>query len=306
MAASNDYYQILGVTKSATADEVKRAYRRLALQYHPDRNKTKEALEKFKEVTKAYEVLGDAQKRQTYDQFGAAAFAQGSGGQPGGGPFGGGGGQQGGPFGGAQGGQYGPFTYTYSTGGNQGDFGGFADPFEIFEQFFGGGGSPFGTRQRRAVYSITISFDDAVHGAEKQVSIDGKTQKVKIPAGVDSGSRIRFGEYDVVVDVMPSSKFQREGSDIVSEQELSFSEASLGTEINIETIHGPVKLRIPSGTQPETLFRLRGKGVPRIKSSSNGDHYVRIKIHVPKTLTKRQRELLQEFEDEGKQRKSWF
>lgn len=298
MATSSDYYQILGVTKSATADEIKKAYRRLALQYHPDRNKTKEALDKFKELTKAYEVLSDSQKRQAYDQFGEAAFAQGSGGQgqPGG-PFGG--------FGGQQGGQYGPFTYTYSTGGNASDFGGFADPFEIFEQFFGGA-SPFGNRARRSTYSLTISFDDAVHGVEKQVSINGKAQKVKIPAGVDSGSRIRFGEYDVVIDVMPSSKFQREGSDIVSEQELSFSEASLGTEINVETIHGPVKLRIPSGTQAETLFRLRGKGVPRIRSNGTGEHYVRIKIHVPKTLTKRQRELLEEFEEEGKAKKSWF
>src|SRR5580704_8550522 len=138
MADSKDYYDILGVSKTASADEIKRAYRKLALQYHPDRNKTKEAEEKFKEVTKAYEVLSNEEKRKSYDQFGAAAFEQGAGQ----GPFGGAGGPFGG-FGGAQGGQgggqYGPFSYTYSTNGQGFDFGGFSDPFDIFEQFFGGG-----------------------------------------------------------------------------------------------------------------------------------------------------------------------
>ncbi len=153
--AEQDYYKILGVAKSTTDDEIKKAYRKLALQYHPDRNKEASAAEKFKEVTKAYEVLSDAQKRQTYDQYGAAAFEQGG---PGGqGPFGGGN-----PFGGGFGGQNGPFTYTYTNGGNGGDFG--ADPFEIFEQFFGGA-SPFGrARPRRDVYSLTITFMEAVHG----------------------------------------------------------------------------------------------------------------------------------------------
>lgn len=302
MAASSDYYQVLGVAKTATADEIKRAYRKLALEYHPDRNKSKEAEIKFKEVTKAYEVLSDPQKRQTYDQFGAAAFEG-----PGGGPFGGQGGPFGG-FGGAQGrpgGQYGPFTYTYSTGGAQ-DFGGFADPFEIFEQFFGGA-SPFGSaRQRRPIYSITISFDDAVRGTEKTVTIDGKQQKIKIPAGVDSGSRIRFEGYDVLIDVLPDKRFQREGADIVTEEEVSFAKAALGTEIAVETVQGEVKLKIPSGTQPGTLFRLRGKGVTRIRGGGHGDHYVRIKVTVPKSLNKKQKELLEQFDQEAPEKKSWF
>src|SRR5690242_20290438 len=182
--AEKDYYSLLGVSKSATAQEIKTAYRKLALQYHPDRNKgDKAAEEKFKEVTKAYEVLGDAQKRQTYDQFGAAAFEQGGPGA--GGPFGG----FGGPFGGGQGGQYGPFTYTYSTNGGQGggfDFGGFSDPFDIFEQFFGGA-SPFGRAARRPVYAVSIDFMEAVKGVTKKVSIDGKQESIKIPAGVDNG-----------------------------------------------------------------------------------------------------------------------
>lgn len=293
-----DYYEVLGVTKSASADDVKKAYRKLALQYHPDRNKTKEGEAKFKEVTKAYEVLSDAQKRQTYDQFGAAAFEQGAGQ----GPFG-----QGGPFGGARSGQYGPFNYTYTTSGDGAgfDFGGFSDPFEIFEQFFGGV-SPFGSaRARRPVYSLTIDFMEAVKGVTKKVTIDGKQQTIKIPAGVNDGSRIRFGDYDVVVDVAPHPNLSREGADIVSEQEISFSKAAMGTEIDIITVQGNVKLKIPSGTQPNTVFRLRGKGVPHVRGEGYGDHYVRLKVTIPKHLTHRQKELLEELDRESG-KKGWF
>lgn len=289
--ASNDYYQILGVSKSATGVEIKKAYRKLALQYHPDRNKGKEAEEKFKEVNKAYEVLSDPQKRQTYDQFGAAAFEQG--GPTGQGPFGG------------FGGQYGPFTYTYTTGGGaQGfDFGGFSDPFEIFEQFFGGA-SPFGRAQRRTTYSLTISFMEAVKGVTKRVSLGGKTQTIKIPAGVDDGSRIRFEDFDVVIDVTPDRKFRRQGYDVISEEELTFPQAALGDTVEVETVHGLVKIRIPAGTQPETLIRLRGKGVKMLRGSGLGDHYVRIKVTVPKTLSSKQKELLREFE--GAKKHGWF
>ncbi len=289
---AQDYYSILGVSKTATSEEIKKAYRKLALQYHPDRNKTKEGEAKFKEVTKAYEVLGDQQKRSTYDQFGAAAFE------------GGAAGGAGGPFGGQQSGQYGPFSYSYSTNRGQAggfDFGGFTDPFEIFEQFFGGAAR----QPRRPVYSLTISFMEAVKGVEKEVNIEGKKQKIKIPAGVDSGSRIRFGEFDVMLDVVPDKKFQREGYDIVSEQEISFPKASLGTELQVDTIQGDVTIRVPAGTQPNTLIRLSGKGVPHIQGKGHGDHYVRIKITVPKSLTKHQKQLLEEFEGESA-KKSWF
>lgn len=295
MADAKDYYEILGVAKEATQDEVKKAYRKLALQYHPDRNKTKEGEEKFKEVTKAYEVLGNEEKRKTYDQYGAAAFEQGAGG----GPFGGGN-----PFGGQQGGQYGPFTYTYSNNGNgQGfDFGGFSDPFEIFEQFFGGQARP-----RRAVYGVTISFNDAVQGTEKQVSINGKSQKIKIPAGVDRGSRIRFDDYDVVIDVTPDPKFNRKGYDIVTQQEVSYAQAALGGDLKVETIEGDVTIRMPAGTQPETLIRLSGRGVPRLRGGGKGDHYVRIRITVPKKLSRRQKELMEELQkEEDTPKKSWF
>ena len=302
MADGKDYYDILGVSKTATQQEIKSAYRKLALQYHPDRNKTKEAEEKFKEVTKAYEVLSNEEKRKTYDQFGHAAFEQGAGQ----GPFGG---ASGGPFGGQQGGgQYGPFTYSYSTNGQGFDFGGFSDPFEIFEQFFGGA-----ARSRRPVYAITISFQDAVHGTEKEVTIDGKKQKIKIPAGVDRGSRIRFEAYDIVVDVMPDSKFSREGYDIVTEEELFYPDVALGRELSVETIDGPVKIRVPAGTQPNTLIRLSGRGVRRIRGSGRGDHYVKIKVTVPKKMNHKEKELLENLQremsgisSEEKKNKSWF
>jgi DnaJ-class molecular chaperone len=297
MADNKDYYQILGVTKSASADEIKKAYRKLALQFHPDKNKTKEADAKFKEVTKAYEVLSDAQKKQTYDQFGAAAFEQGGPGA--GGPFGGN------PFSGGFGGQQGPFTYTYTSNGGNPDFGGFSDPFDIFEQFFGGA-SPFGRRQHREVYSLKIDFMEAVKGTQKKVDLGGKVQTIKIPAGVDDGSRIRFGESDVIINVVPDKRFKREGYDVVSEEELSFAEAALGTEINVETVEGKVKLKIPQGTQPDMVIRLRGKGITHVRGSSKGDHYVRIKIIIPKNLTGKQKKLLEEFEAESKKKKSWF
>jgi DnaJ-class molecular chaperone len=293
---ANDYYQILGVSKTATEAEIKRAYRKKALEYHPDRNKGKEAGEKFKEVNQAYEVLSDAQKRQTYDQFGAAAFEQGGPtGQGAGGPFGGFGGQQG------------PFTYTYSTngGGPQGfDFGGgFSDPFDIFEQFFGGA-NPFGRQQRRSTYSLTITFMEAVKGVTKRVQLEGKTQTIKIPAGVDDGSRIRFGDYDVVIDVTSDRKFKRQGYDIISEQEITFPQAVLGGELEVQTVTDIVKIKIPAGTQPETLIRLRGKGVKMLRGAGHGDHYVRIKITIPKNLSSHQKDLLKEFDDSKKH--SWF
>jgi DnaJ-class molecular chaperone len=292
---ANDYYQILGISKTASADEIKRAYRKKALEFHPDRNKGKDAEGKFKEVTKAYEVLSDSSKRQTYDQFGAAAFEQGGPtGQGAGGPFGGFGGQQG------------PFTYTYSTGGGaQGfDFGqGFSDPFDIFEQFFGGA-SPFGRQQRRATYSLTITFMEAVKGVTKKVQLEGKTQTIKIPAGVDNDSRIRFGDYDVIIDVTPDKQFQRRGYDVVSEQEISFAQAALGDTVEIKTVQGLVKIKIPAGVQPNTPIKLRGKGVRMVRGSGYGDHIVVIKVTVPKNLSAHQKELLKEFDNSKKS--SWF
>ncbi len=289
MADKRDFYEILGVSKTATPEELKRAYRKLALEYHPDKNKTKEAEEKFKEINQAYEVLSDPQKKSTYDQVGRAGFEQGAGGGPGG-------------FGG-QGGQYGPFTYSYSSGGNaQGfDFGaGGADPFDIFEQFFGGG---FAKRKPR--YSIAIDFLEAIKGVTKRVTIDGKAQNIKIPAGVDNGSRIQFPDYEVVVSVRANSKFHREGNDILTEKQIPLSLAILGGTVDVETVHDVVKLKVPAGTQPDSLIRIKGKGVPRVRGGGVGDHFVRIKIVIPAKISSRQKELIEEFEKESKKR-SWF
>ncbi|EKD85644.1 MAG: DnaJ-class molecular chaperone [uncultured bacterium] len=145
---------------------------------------------------------------------------------------------------------------------------------------------------------------DAIKGTTKKVSIEGKSQTIKIPTGVDNGSRVRFGDYDVIIEVRPDPKFKREGYDIVTEEELTFPQASLGAEITVETVLGPVKLRIPSGTQPGTIIRLAQKGVPHVGGSGKGDHYVRVKITVPKNLSSRQKELLREFDKEKKH--GWF
>ena len=285
MADTKDYYSILGVGKSASADELKRAYRKLALQWHPDRHQgtdKKQAEEKFKEINKAYEVLSNPQKKQTYDQFGRAAFEQSGYGSAAGGAS---------PF--AGGFQQGPFTYTEDI------FGGFSDPFEIFEQFFGGGASPFGgrSRQRKPVYAITIDFMEAVQGVEKEVSIDGNKRTIKIPAGVDDHTRIRFSEFDLMISVRPSRQFQRKEQDIYIDFPISFATAALGDTIEIPTIDGTITLKIRPGTQPNTLVRLRGRGVPYPNSRGRGDQYVRILIHVPANLTRRQKELLREFEE---------
>ncbi len=286
---SNDLYKVLGVSKSATASELKSAYRKLALQYHPDKNKSKEAEEKFKEINQAYEILGNEQKRKQYDQFGSAAFENGGRGGTGGGPFGGFGGQQG------------PFTYTYS--GNAQDFGGFSDPFDIFEQFFGGGGSPFG--RRKPSYSLRIDFMEAVKGTTKSVSLDGKRRDIKVPAGVNEGSRIQFSDFDIIISVAQSNKFHREGYDIVTDLKIPMVDAALGSIYEVETVSGKVKLKIPQGTQPETLIRIKGKGVKHVNSTQYGDHYVRVQIEIPSKLSSKQKELLEEFEKESK-KKHWF
>jgi len=302
MPTKRDYYEILGVDKSASGAEVKSAYKKMALKWHPDKNKSKEAEEKFKEVNEAYEILSDKEKRAAYDQFGHSAFA------PGG--FGAGVG----PFGGASKTyKSGPFTYSYTTygggpgGGGAGfDFGGFSDPFEIFEQFFGGG-NPFGARARRIPrYGLRLTFMEAVKGAEKTVKIDGEEKKIKIPAGVDDGSRIQFKDFYITIEVEPDKIFKRDGLDVFVEKEISYSQAALGDTIEVPTIEGDIKLKVQPGTQPGTLIRLRGKGVPSPQGYGKGDEYVRIQIEVPRGLTKKQKELLEELEGEKKKKRGWF
>lgn len=276
MPTKRDYYEVLGVSKSASLEEIKKAYRKLALEWHPDRNKKPEANEKFKEINEAYAVLSDSSKKQQYDQFGHSVPGQG-------------------PFGGGTYGQ-GPFTYTWSSSDGGFPFSEeFVDPFEIFEQFFGGG---FGrsARSRREAYQLTIDFMEAMKGVTKEVHLPHERKTIKIPAGVDTGSRIRFDDFDIVIEVRPDRRYRREGDDLIIEHEIPYSVAALGGNIDVPTIDGDLKLRIQPGTQPGTLIRLRGKGAPHVRSSGRGDEYVRINLRIPTHLTRRQRELLQELD----------
>lgn len=278
MTSKRDYYEILGLERSATADDIKKAYRKLALKYHPDRNKEDNAEAKFKEINEAYEVLKDAKKRQSYDQFGHAAFdaAAGMGSNPFAGGF-----------------RQGPFTYTYSTGG-QNPFGGadFSDPFDIFEQFFGGG---FAQAARRPRYSLQVDFMEAAKGATKTVKIDGKEHTIKIPAGADDGTRIRFENFDVTLDVRPHPKFRREGYDLFLDQEIDFVTATLGGKIKVPTLEEELTLKVRAGTQSHTLVRLRDEGVPYLRGRGKGDLYVRLIVKVPDKLTKDQKKLLEQY-----------
>jgi DnaJ-class molecular chaperone len=292
MAAKSDYYDILGVTKNASAEELKKAYRKQALEWHPDRHKDdKEAAERrFKEINEAYQILSDSQKRSAYDQFGHNAFS------PGGMPSGFGGG---GPFG--QSGRYGPFSYTYTSNGGEGSpFAGFdfGDPFQIFEQFFGGG-SPF--RQARQIprYSIKLDFMEAVKGVNKEVEVEGKKRKIKIPAGIGEGVSINFGDFILSVNVRPHEIFERDGDDIFVKVGIPYSLAALGGEIKVPSLDGEVKIRIRPGTPSGTMIRLSEKGAPRLHGRGKGDEYIRINILVPEKLSKEQKKLMEELEDKG-------
>ncbi len=300
MAAKSDYYDILGVSKGASSDEIKKAYRKQALEWHPDRHQgvDKEAAEKrFKEINEAYQILSDPQKKSAYDQFGHEAFS------PDGGFRGAQGFPGGGPFGQAQQGRWGPFTYTYTTSSGtpsgESPFAGydFGDPFDIFESFFGGG-SPFGRAKQIPRYSIAIDFMEAVEGVEKEVSIEGKKRKIKIPAGVDEGSRINFGDFILSINVRPHPIFERDGADVYVKLSIPFSLAALGGQIKVPTLDGDVQIRIRPGTQSGTMMRLRGKGAPYLRERGKGDQYVRIIVTVPEKLSREQKNLILELQKE--------
>ncbi|WP_339063750.1 molecular chaperone DnaJ [Tepidibacillus marianensis] len=364
--SNRDYYEVLGVGKGATEDEIKKAYRKLARQYHPDVNKEADATEKFKEVKEAYEVLSDSNKRARYDQFGHEDPQAG---------FGGSGG-----FGGA-------------------DFGDFGD---IFDMFFGGGGrknrNPNAPRRGADLqYNMTIEFKDAIFGKEIDITIPreeecdtchgtgakpgtkvetcsvckgtgqqevvqntpfgrivnrrictacqgtgkiitqkctdchgkgrlklNKTIHINIPAGVDDGSQLRVsgegeaganggpaGDLFIVLRVKTHDFFERDGDNIYCEVPLTFAQAALGDEIEVPTLDGRVKLKIPEGTQTGTNFRLKGKGVPHLRFGGAGDQHVKVVIVTPTQLTDRQKELIKELgslsgEETHSQSKSFF
>lgn len=364
-----DYYEVLGVSKSASADEIKKAFRKAAVKYHPDKQGGDET--KFKEASEAYEVLKDQQKRQRYDQFGHAGVGGNGGGSAGGGnPFEGFGG-----FGGQN------MNFDFGDGG-LGD---------IFGQFFGGGQQQRrGPKRGRDVEtSITLSFEQAVFGVEEDLDLDmedecshchgttvepghsmktcptckgagqqnrvmntifgqiqqavtcetchgtgkvpekvcsvckGKgTQRrkqtitLKVPAGIDDGSTIRLkergeaigggtkGDLYVHIRVKAHKKFTREGDIILSEERISMVDAALGTEIDVETVDGTVRMKIPAGTQSGTDFKLSHHGVPHLRGSSRGAHIVSVIVDTPTKLSKKQKELLEQFE--GTKKRSLF
>lgn len=292
MTTTRDYYEILGIPRNVSDKELKSAYRKLALEWHPDRNKSTEAEKKFKEINEAYEVLSNPQKRQAYDQFGHAAFGQGAGFSAGGGPS----------FGWEDlfrqaGGQSGPFRVKFNYGnGGMGGFD-FSDPFEIFEQFFGTA-SPFGRASRIPHVSISVDFMEAYKGVEKEVRVNGEKRKVRIPPGVDDGSRIQFSDFFVTVDVKPHPLFQRDGDDLYAQVEISLLLAIQGGDIKIPTPEGDVKVKVKPGTQPGSMVRLSGLGMFRLHGRGKGDLYIRLLIKIPagKNLSKEQKELLQRLE----------
>lgn len=286
--SKRDYYEVLGVSKGASDDEIKKAFRKLAVKYHPDKNPgNKEAEEKFKEANEAYSVLSDKTKRSRYDQFGHA----GVGGDGGGNPFGGG-------FGGFGGnGQ----SFNFDFGG-----GGFED---IINAMFGGGGFRAARRGRDYRTSITIDFEEAIFGATKTISVEGEQIKLKIPAGIYDGQSIRLGgkggeapnadgqrgDLYVEVRVRAHKTLTREGELILSEITIPMTDAVLGTEVKVETVDGEITMKVPAGTQPGTNFKLSGHGAPRLGTDQRGPHIVTINVEIPKNLNKKQKELIEEF-----------
>ncbi len=369
--SKRDYYEVLGVQKGASDDEIKKAFRRKAVELHPDKEGGDEA--KFKEVNEAYEVLKDSSKRQRYDQFGHAGVGGNGGG--GGNPF------AGYDFGGGQG---------HSVNFDFGDLGGFGD---LFGSFFGGGGSGSsrrGPRKGRDVeMMLELDFEEAVFGVQTEVKLNledscshckgttvepghemetcdtckgkgqeirvaqtvfgniqqavtcstcrgtgkvpekvctvcegkgtertEKTVKIKVPAGVDDGATIRLSEYGeatangkkgdlyVHIRVKPHKEFTREGDLILSKAHINMVDAALGTEIDVDTVDGPVKMKVPAGTQGGTDFKLSGHGVPHIKRETRGAHIVTIIVDTPTKISKEQKELLEQFK--SAQKKGWF
>ncbi len=299
--SQTDYYKTLGVDKKATPDEIKKAFRKLAVKYHPDRNPgDKSAEEKFKEINEAYAVLSDPQKKEQYDTYGSSGFHK----------------------------QYSQedIFRNFDFGGTFRDMG-MGGGEDIFSRLFGGGmgrggrGSRGGFRpgpQRGSDLEMEtdVSFRDAVNGAEKVIAFrrNGVREelKVKIPAGVDNGSRIRIsgkgspgegggpsGDLFLIIRTMPDPVFTRDGGDLFVDRSISFSAACLGVSLDVPTLEGDKRIKVPAGIQPGTKIRLKGCGVKTLSSNTKGDLYVKIGLHVPERLNSDQKKLVEELAQKG-------
>jgi curved DNA-binding protein len=294
--AERDYYEILGLKKGATPDEIKKAFRKLAVKYHPDKNAgDKKAEDRFKEINEAYAVLSDPQKKTQYDQFGSAGFHQ----------------------------RYsqedifrnfnaGDVFREFNLGGSD----------DVFSRIFGmgGGRQGRGSAMRRKgqdfEMDLPISFLEAFSGGEKRVAFsrEGRNEElsVKIPAGIDSGARLRLtgkggagigggadGDLYLNIVVRADNRYSRDGADILFPQQIPFSLACLGGPLDIETLDGTKRIKVPAGIQPETRIRLKGLGFQQSGKEIRGDFYVVVQVKVPQTLSAVQKELIEKLEKEG-------
>ncbi|MBN1831049.1 MAG: DnaJ domain-containing protein [Deltaproteobacteria bacterium] len=307
--SGKDYYKILGVAKSASKDEIKKAYRKMALQYHPDRNKGDKAAEdRFKEISEAYAVLSDSEKKKQYDMFGADGFQQ---------------------------------RYTQDDIFRDMDFGSIFKEFgfggggrggsHIFSQIFGGtggrpqygrggpfgGGQPRGVKGQDLIYELPVTLEEAVNTTEKVIAyqVDGRQERIstKIPAGISTGKKLRLtgkgnpgayggpnGDLYVQIKVLDHPLFKREGDDLILARKIKFSDALLGTELDVPTIDKKtMRIKIPAGTQNNAKFRLKGQGMPHMNKKGRGDAYVQVTVEVPKKLDKKQKALAEELRGVG-------
>src|SRR3990172_315321 len=286
-----DYYKILGVDRKASEDEIRKAYRKLAKQHHPDYNpNNKQAEERFKEINEAYEVLSDSKKRSHYDRLGSEYSNWQRRGAPG---------------------DFNWDQYTGFPGGGRVNIddlnemfggGGFSD---FFQTIFGmGGASASRARGQMQGYQqeLEITLEEAYKGTTRLLQTEGKQKQVRIPAGVRTGSKVRVAgagpnglDLYLVINVLEDKRFERRGNDLHTTAFASVFTAILGGEADVETLEGKVKLSIPAGTQTEQIFRLAGRGMPHLKNPTDkGDLYVRLKVQIPKYLSEKQRELLEE------------